>query len=112
MSLLMLLPPVFRPIEMGRSFRHCEEQSDEAIQSFLSETAPDCFATLAMISNTVRYFTPTFEWKPNHQTSAACDLPARGRRSARRPANLPAKARSVWRVAAGPGRVRCPGPPT
>jgi hypothetical protein len=28
------------------SFRHCEEQSDEAIQSFLA--ALDCFASLAM----------------------------------------------------------------
>jgi hypothetical protein len=28
--------------------RHCEEQSDEAIQLFLSTTALDCFASLAI----------------------------------------------------------------
>jgi hypothetical protein len=35
---------------MGRVFRHCEEQSDDAIQIF--RAALDCFAALAMtISN-------------------------------------------------------------
>src|SRR6266446_7661424 len=41
MSLLMISPPIIRPIELGRSVRHCEERSDEAIQL---RSAMDCFA--------------------------------------------------------------------
>ncbi|MCA1359000.1 hypothetical protein I6F14_06215 [Bradyrhizobium sp. IC3069] len=36
------LPPV------QGSFRHCEERSDEAIQSVSADESLDCFASLAM----------------------------------------------------------------
>jgi hypothetical protein len=33
---------------LGGNPRHCEEQSDEAIHSFIARSEMDCFASLAM----------------------------------------------------------------
>jgi len=33
---------------LGDNPRHCEEQSDEAIHSFIARSEMDCFASLAM----------------------------------------------------------------
>src|ERR1039458_7391821 len=45
-----------QPIELGRIYRHCEERSDEAIQSCRIH-AMDCFASLAMTVSI-----PSFCW--------------------------------------------------
>jgi hypothetical protein len=48
--------PEFFPAISVWCIRHCEERSDEAIQSFLSVARLDCFATLAMTLQHEREF--------------------------------------------------------
>jgi len=47
-----MLPPLF-------PHRHCEERSDEAIQTASAEAFLDCFAALAMTKHTGVAQTPT-----------------------------------------------------
>jgi hypothetical protein len=47
-SSLVPVSMVVSVVTVAFSLRHCEERSDEAIQSVSAETSLDCFASLAM----------------------------------------------------------------
>src|SRR6185295_8918989 len=70
-------PPVASKsvIVLSPAFRHCEERSDEAIQSWKDRQDLDCFASLAMTD------TETSERSRLTLIPHSKDLPGLGRRS-------------------------------